>query len=238
VPQKKSAVPASPPAASSNSNDDDRSYFGAFRKRRTVAIGAATIALLTVTVHDLPAQAATMKNEAFAAASQTMVVTVPTFAPSAIRNDDYVMVQYTPVQWPIAPSSEVSSGFGWRMAPCWGCSSDHQGVDFDPGYGTPIHVIADGVVVASSIDGGLGQHVVVQHTVNGAMVQSVYGHMIFGSQTVNVGDTVTLGQVIGDVGSTGASTGPHLHFEIRPGGGAAVEPLAWLAKNVTETWVP
>jgi len=218
---------------------DDRSYAGVFRKRRTVAIGATVVAFLTVTVHDLPASAATMKVEAYAAASQTLVASAHTFGPSAVRDDLYVITQFTPVQWPIAPSSDVSSGFGWRVAPCrWGCSSDHQGVDFDPGYGTEIHVIADGVVVESSSDGGLGQHVIVQHEINGAMVQSVYGHMIFGSQTVSVGDTVVMGQVIGDVGSTGASTGPHLHFEIRPGGGAAIEPLAWLAKNVTQEWAP
>jgi murein DD-endopeptidase MepM/ murein hydrolase activator NlpD len=217
---------------------DDRSYAGAFRKRRTIAIGAATLAFLTVTVHDLPAQAAAMKEEAYAAASQTLVVSTPTFAPNAMRDDTYVITQYTPVQWPIAPSSDVSSGFGWRVAPCrWGCSSDHQGVDFDPGFGTTIHVVADGVVVESNGDGGLGQHVVVQHEINGAMVQTVYGHMIFGSQTVNVGDTVTMGQILGHVGDTGASTGPHLHFEIRPGGGEAVEPLSWLATNVTQEWV-
>jgi murein DD-endopeptidase MepM/ murein hydrolase activator NlpD len=233
VPQSKTATPAIPTVA----DLDDHSYFGAFRKRRTIAIGAATLALLTVTVHDLPAQAVAMKEEAYAAASQTMVVEGATFAPSAARDDLYVISQYTPVQWPIAPASDVSSGFGWRAAPCWGCSSDHQGVDFDPGYGTPIHVVADGVVVGSAIDGGLGQHVVVQHEINGAKVQTVYGHLIFGSQTVNVGDTVTIGQVIGDVGSTGASTGPHLHFEVRGSDGVAVEPLGWLATNVTENWV-
>ncbi|MEQ1735601.1 MAG: hypothetical protein ABL886_04265, partial [Rhodoglobus sp.] len=100
---------------------DDRSYAGAFRKRRTIAIGAATLAFLTVTVHDLPAQAATMKVEAYTAASQTMVVSAATVAPSAVRDDTFVITQYTPVQWPIAPSSDVSSGFGWRVAPCrWG----------------------------------------------------------------------------------------------------------------------
>jgi murein DD-endopeptidase MepM/ murein hydrolase activator NlpD len=233
VPQSKTATPAIPRI----DDPDDHSYFGAFRKRRTIAIGAATLVFLTVTVHDLPAQAATMKEEAYVAASQTMVVSGATFAPSAARDDVYVISQYTPVQWPIAPSSNVSSGFGWRTAPCRGCSSDHQGVDFDPGYGTPIHVVADGVVIESVADGGLGQHIIVQHEINGAMVQSVYGHMIYGSQTVRVGDVVTMGQVIGDVGSTGASTGPHLHFEIRPRGGAAVEPLSWLATNVTEKWV-
>lgn len=226
------------PAIPAGDGPDDHSYFGAFRKRRTIAIGAATLAFLTVTVHDLPAQAATMKDEAYAAASQTMVVSNATFAPSGVRDDKYVITQYTPVQWPIAPSSDVSSGFGWRVAPCrWGCSSDHQGVDFDPGAGTAIHVVAEGVVVESSSDGGLGQHVIVQHQINGAMVQTVYGHMIFGSQTVNVGDTVVMGQIIGDVGDTGASTGPHLHFEVRGADGVAVEPLGWLATNVTEKWV-
>ena len=79
VPQSKNAMPAIPAI----DGPDDHSYFGAFRKRRTIAIGAATLAFLTVTVHDLPAQAATMKEEAYAAASQTMVVSTATFAPSA-----------------------------------------------------------------------------------------------------------------------------------------------------------
>ena len=210
------------------------SYLGVFRKRRTIAVGAAVLAFLTVTVHDLPASAATMKVEAFDAASQKLAVPVDTFSPVATR-EVFLVSEYTPVEWPIAPNSDISSGFGWRVAPCsWGCSSDHQGVDFDPGYGTSIHVVADGVVVESTAGGGLGQHVVIEHRVNGQMVQTVYGHMIFGSQTVGVGDKVKMGQVIGHVGSTGASTGPHLHFEVRPGGGDAVEPLAWLRKNVTE----
>jgi murein DD-endopeptidase MepM/ murein hydrolase activator NlpD len=230
VPQSKT------PILPATDGPKDPGYVGAFRKRRNIALGAATLAFLYVTVHDLPAQAATMKDEAYAAASQTMA-TGATFAPDADRDDTYVITQFTPVQWPIAPASDVSSGFGWRVAPCrWGCSSDHQGVDFDPGYGTTIHVVADGVVVDSSADGGLGQHVVVQHEINGVMVQTVYGHMIYGSQTVRVGDTVAMGQILGEVGSTGASTGPHLHFEVRTASGEAVEPLGWLTVNVTETW--
>ncbi|MEQ1736689.1 MAG: M23 family metallopeptidase, partial [Rhodoglobus sp.] len=98
-------------------------------------------------------------------------------------------------------------------------------------------VVAEGVVIESNAEGGLGQHIIVEHQINGAMVQTTYGHMIFGSQTVNVGDVVTLGQIIGKVGDTGASTGPHLHFEVRPGGVDAVEPVGWLGTNVTETWV-
>ena len=210
------------------------SYLGVFRKRRTIAIGAAVISFLTVTVHDLPASAATMKDEAYDIASQRLTTSSVAFSPVATR-EDYVITQYTPVQWPIAPSSDVSSGFGWRVAPCsWGCSSDHQGVDFDPGRGTSIHAVADGVVIESSSDGGLGQHVVIEHSINGQKVQTIYGHMIFGSQTVTVGQIIARGTIIGLVGSTGASTGDHLHFEVRPGGGDAVEPLSWLAKNVTE----
>jgi murein DD-endopeptidase MepM/ murein hydrolase activator NlpD len=215
---------------------DSLPYLGAFRRRRTLAVGAAVVSMLTVTLHDLPATAVTMKDEAFDAASQRMTTAAYADAPVATR-DAYSVTEFTPVQWPIAPTSDISSGFGWRVAPCsWGCSSDHQGVDFDPGYGTAIHVVADGVVVESGSGGGLGQHIVVQHLVDGQMVQSVYGHMIFGSQTVAVGQKVAMGQIIGRVGSTGASTGPHLHFEIRPGGGEAIEPLAWLAEYVTEEW--
>jgi len=211
------------------------SYLGVFRRRRTIAIGAAVISFLTVTVHDLPASAATIKEDAYSAASQRLT-TAASSAPVASR-EDFTVTEYLPVQWPLAPSTDVSSGFGLRVAPCWGCSSDHQGVDFDPGYGASIHVIADGVVVESAADGGLGQHLVIEHTMpDGSKVQSVYGHMIFGSQTVGVGSKVTIGQVIGHVGSTGASTGPHLHFEIRPGGGDAVEPLSWLRANVTQSW--
>jgi murein DD-endopeptidase MepM/ murein hydrolase activator NlpD len=207
---------------------------GIFRKRRTIAIGAAVLSFLTVTVHDLPASAATMKDEAFAAASQQLTISASTISPVATR-EVFLITEYTPVQWPLDPHSDVSSGFGWRVAPCsWGCSSDHQGVDFDPGYGTPIHVVADGVVVESAAGGGLGQHLVIRHQINGQMVETIYGHMVFGSQTVAVGSKVTRGEVIGSVGSTGASTGPHLHFEVRPGGGDAVEPLSWLRKYVTE----
>jgi murein DD-endopeptidase MepM/ murein hydrolase activator NlpD len=206
-----------------------------FRKRRNLAIGAAVVCMLTVTVHDLPASAATMKEEAFAAASQKLAVPQNTFSPVATR-EAFIVTEYTPVQWPVSPKSEVSSGFGYRVSPCWGCSSDHQGIDLTPGYGAAIHVVADGVVIESSGEGGLGQHLVIEHRIDGQVVQTIYGHMIYGSQTVQVGDTVERGEIIGDVGSTGASTGPHLHFEVRPGGGEAVEPLTWLKKFVTEEW--
>jgi murein DD-endopeptidase MepM/ murein hydrolase activator NlpD len=201
--------------------------------RRRLAILAAAISFLTIALHDLPASAATMKESVEVTAGQTLA-TGDAVAPVATR-DAIEVVTYTPVQWPIDPASAVSSGFGFRISPCSGCSSDHQGVDFDPGSGTPIASIADGTVVeAGTESGGLGVHVVVQHDIDGQVVRSVYGHMISGSMAVSVGQTVTRGQLVGLVGSTGASTGAHLHFEIRPGGGDAVEPIAWLHTNATE----
>ncbi len=200
--------------------------------RRTLAIVAAAVSFLTITLHDLPASAATVTRTA-PVAGQTMS-TGDAAAPSVAR-DAVDVVTYTPVQWPLAPVTVVSSGFGYRVSPCSGCSSDHQGVDFDPGSGARIAAIADGTVVyAGTESGGLGVHVIVEHVIDGQMVQSVYGHMIYGSTAVSVGQAVTRGQLVGLVGSTGASTGAHLHFEIRPGGGSAVEPIGWLTTHATE----
>ncbi|CAN5298196.1 hypothetical protein BH11ACT3_BH11ACT3_13720 [soil metagenome] len=225
-----------PPAQEHDETDQLPDLRWGFRgtSRAGLAIGAALICFGVVVVTDLPAGAVSVKKDAYVAQSQTLAIgSVPEYSNN---RDAFVITQYTPVRWPLSPSTEVSSGFGYRIAPCYGCSSDHQGVDFDPGEGTPIDVIADGTVVESTLEGGLGQHVIVQHVIDGQLVQSVYGHMIAGSQTVGVGDSVVRGQVLGLVGSTGASTGAHLHFEIRPDGGAAVEPLSWLAANVTEPW--
>ena len=71
---------------------------------------------------------------------------------------------------------------------------------------------------------------VIEHVINGQKVESLYAHMIAGSPTVAVGDTVTVGQTLGLVGSTGASTGAHLHLGISLGG-AFVDPYAWLIAN-------
>lgn len=138
------------------------------------------------------------------------------------------------IEWPVPVGTPIASGFGPRIAPTEGASTFHEGVDFDPGLGAAVHVIADGVVrVADAADdSGLGVHVVVDHVVDGAKVTSVYGHLELGSLTVTQGQRVREGDVIGAVGSTGISTGPHLHFEIRPGGTDAVDPYPWLVAHV------
>ncbi|MFF2273449.1 peptidoglycan DD-metalloendopeptidase family protein [Agromyces sp. NPDC058136] len=136
------------------------------------------------------------------------------------------------VQWPFAVGVHIGDRFGYRD--CAGCSSDHHGQDFNPGYGADIQSIADGVVVKSTDSGGsLGVVMMIEHQIDGQTVVSVYAHMISGSRLFEEGDVVEVGDVIGETGNTGMSTGPHLHFEIRIGGinGEWVDPLDWLYAN-------
>jgi murein DD-endopeptidase MepM/ murein hydrolase activator NlpD len=134
------------------------------------------------------------------------------------------------IQWPFVDGVPISGTFGRRIAPCSsGCSSDHKGVDFAPGAGTPIRSIAGGVVrYVESSDYGLGVHVIVDHMIDGNLVTSVYGHMQFGSLAVSQGQVIAAGQQIGLVGNTGASTGAHLHLEIHMADDTPVDPYAWL----------
>ncbi len=136
------------------------------------------------------------------------------------------------IQWPFAVGVHIGDQFGYRD--CAGCSSNHGGQDFNPGIGAPIQAIADGVVsYTQDGEGSLGVHMIIDHMIDGKLVSSVYAHMIHGSMKFKTGDVVKVGQVIGNVGNTGMSTGPHLHFEIRLGGkdGTKVDPLVWLRAN-------
>nr|WP_268871397.1 M23 family metallopeptidase [Cryobacterium roopkundense] len=136
------------------------------------------------------------------------------------------------IQWPFAVGVHIGDQIGPRS--CAGCSANHGGQDFNPGLGAPIQSIADGVVsLAEDGEGSLGVHMIIDHMIDGKLVSSVYAHMIHGSMNFKTGDVVKVGQVIGKTGSTGMSTGPHLHFEIRDGGidGTKIDPLAWLYAN-------
>ncbi|WP_170297049.1 M23 family metallopeptidase [Agromyces salentinus] len=138
------------------------------------------------------------------------------------------------IVWPVLSPERTSDGFGPRNAPCAGCSTNHDGTDFNPGAGSPIVSIADGVVVlATESGGGLGVNVEVQHNIGGELVTSSYAHMQSGSMTVGVGQSVTAGQQLGRVGSTGQSTGPHLHLEMFGADGVRFDGHAWLAMRVT-----
>lgn len=152
----------------------------------------------------------------------------------AVERDSYDATEPPLVIWPVAQGTKIASYYGPRTSCAAGCSSFHQGVDFDPGAGASIMSIAAGVVI--DINRGnwsaLGQHVWIKHNINGQEVVSVYAHMQLGSIAVGVGDTVKVGQHIGRVGSTGITTGPHLHLEIHLGGNP-INPLPWLEQNAS-----
>ena len=111
--------------------------------------------------------------------------------------------------------ARISSNFGMRRHPIAGYQRMHQGIDFAVGYGTPVVSAADGVVVEARRWGGYGNWVRIRHA-NG--LETGYAHLSRYASGLRAGQRVEQGQVIAYVGSTGASTGPHLHYEIWRGG--------------------
>jgi murein DD-endopeptidase MepM/ murein hydrolase activator NlpD len=123
--------------------------------------------------------------------------------------------------WPI-DGGRAGSGFGPRVHPISGGTRMHTGVDIGAASGTPIRAADDGVVVMAGWNGGYGNWTLIDH---GGGLATGYGHQ--SSIGVSRGQRVSRGQVIGRVGSTGASTGPHLHWEVRVNGNP-VNPMAWV----------
>jgi len=125
--------------------------------------------------------------------------------------------------WPSTSCYVVTSKYGWRTISLYGTAKFHAGIDIGAAMGTAIVASDGGNVIVSTYDGGYGNYVMINH---GDGRSTLYGHM--SSRAVSVGQTVTKGQVIGYVGSTGNSTGPHIHFEIRVNGGT-VNPLKYFS---------
>lgn len=121
---------------------------------------------------------------------------------------------------PIDGELEITSGFGWR----WGRL--HAGLDFGVPWGTPLHAMSSGEVVFVGWEGGYGYKVEIRYW-DGTV--SYFGHM--SRISAHIGETVAPGDVVGYSGNTGTSTGPHLHLEVHPAGGAAVDPRPWLAEH-------
>jgi len=108
----------------------------------------------------------------------------------------------------------------------------HKGTDYMVDRGTPIYAIADGIVVASDENGpGWGVYVKIAHNIGGQSVTSLYAHMLYGSRRVTVGQTVSAGQLIGQVSDTGRASGTHLHLEIYVNG-SWVNAESFLQANV------
>jgi murein DD-endopeptidase MepM/ murein hydrolase activator NlpD len=121
--------------------------------------------------------------------------------------------------WPT--NGRAGSGFGWRVHPIYGSRRMHTGVDISGPYGQPIIAAAEGLVVHAGWRGGYGLAVVIDH---GGGLATLYAHQ--SSINVASGQVVSSGQKIGSIGSTGQSTGPHLHFEVRVNG-TPKDPMQW-----------
>lgn len=115
--------------------------------------------------------------------------------------------------WPCPSSSRITSGFGGRSSPTEGASSNHQGIDIGASSGSAIIAAASGTVVVSTYSYSAGNYIMLSH---GGGVYTVYMHC--SQLLVSEGQEVSQGQTIAKVGSTGYSTGPHLHFGVRTGG--------------------
>ena len=126
-------------------------------------------------------------------------------------------------QWPVPSCTLITSRFGYRVAPTTGASTYHGGLDIGAGMGASIVAAGAGDVIYAGANGGYGNCVMIDH---GNGVVTVYAHM--SSIGVSYGQYVTAGQYVGAVGSTGVSTGPHCHFEIRING-AQTDPAAYFS---------
>jgi len=137
------------------------------------------------------------------------------------------------MQWPTIQSAYITSPFGTRLHPIYGIMKLHKGIDIGGGVkiGDPIYAAADGVIIYSNYNqGGYGNMVMIDHGLdeNGVKIITLYGH---GNKLLkNVGDTVKKGDVIMELGTTGNSTGPHVHFEVRENG-VAVDPKKYLSSS-------
>jgi len=131
----------------------------------------------------------------------------------------------TAIFLPPVKGARIVSAFGSRIHPVYGVARMHNGVDFDAPTGAPIRAVGDGVVVIAGERGGYGNCIVIDH---GNGIGTLYGHQ--SALVATVGQQVRQGDVIGAVGSTGLSTGPHLHFEVRLKG-QPVNPLPYIGPD-------
>ncbi len=127
-----------------------------------------------------------------------------------IQNQDEKLASIPAIQ-PVSNKelTRIASGFGMRIHPIYGIAKMHNGLDFTAPQGTPIYATGDGEVTTAGVGTGTGNHVIINH---GYGYETVYMHMVRIKATV--GQRVKRGEVIGWVGSTGASTGPHCHYEV------------------------
>lgn len=126
------------------------------------------------------------------------------------------------MNWPVPGHTRVSSYFGYRIHPLFNTKKLHTGIDIPAPTGTTVVAVADGTVIYSGTLGGYGKTIMIDH---GGGIVTLYGHN--SSLIVSEGTQVSKGSAIARVGSTGFSTGPHSHFEVRKNG-SYIDPIPWL----------
>ena len=127
--------------------------------------------------------------------------------------------------WVRPAAGPITDNYGYRVSPTSGASTYHQGTDIGAYCGAPIYAASGGTVVYAGWNGGYGNFVLIDH---GGGVQTAYGHIVSGGILVSYGQSVDVGQQIAQVGTTGTSTGCHLHLEVRIGG-VARDAVTWFA---------
>lgn len=150
----------------------------------------------------------------------------------AIRSSTYELRYSGGIMvWPTLTTSYITSQYGSRLHPIQGIIKNHAGIDIGGSTGNPVYAAADGVIIYSQYNtGGYGNLVMIDHGTNseGVKIVTLYGH---GNKLLrNVGESVKQGELIMEMGSTGNSTGPHVHFEVRENG-VAVDPKKYLSSN-------
>ncbi|HRH47982.1 MAG TPA: M23 family metallopeptidase [Panacibacter sp.] len=146
-----------------------------------------------------------------------------------IKNKEKLLAAIPAIQ-PVSNKdlTRIASGFGYRVDPVYKVTKFHAGLDFTAPQGTPIYATADGVVKEADYNaGGFGNHVLISH---GYGYETLYGHMY--RIKAKVGQKISRGEVIGYVGSTGKSTGPHCHYEVHKGGDP-VDPVYYFYNDLT-----
>ncbi|HET9394018.1 MAG TPA: peptidoglycan DD-metalloendopeptidase family protein [Candidatus Rubrimentiphilum sp.] len=182
------------------------------------------VALADQQRHHVAGQVAEMESLSAAqeAGLETLIREHEAQVAAAQRAAGIVAPQKAPgiLSWPV--TGVITSPFGWRRSPFGGSPEFHQGLDIGANMGTTVTAAASGTILSAGWYGGYGNYILIDH---GGGMSTGYGHLsrIF----VSTGQQVQRGQAIGAVGSTGASTGPHLHFEVRISG-KPTDPTAYL----------
>lgn len=186
--------------------------------KETIAAMQATSDEIGKKIADLQAQEEAKRAAAAAAANQSNGAVTAAAADAS----SYEVTSAGSGVWPAPASYTITSNYGGRSYPLDGSYNYHLGTDIGASYGTPVVSYQAGTVLIASYHWSYGNYVVVDH---GNGLSTLYAHM--SALTVSAGQSVSAGQQVGLVGSTGSSTGPHLHFEVRING-SNVDPAPYL----------